>query len=62
MVGSMVGKAKTTMQKHQQITDFQVLLIFNQQEDPEYRITLPANDSPQKSRHCAHCCPTVWDK
>jgi len=49
----MVGKAKTTMQKHQQITDFQVLLIFNQQEDPEYRITLAPNDSPQKSRHYA---------
>ena len=40
----MVGKAKTTMQKHQQITDFQVLLIFNQQEDPEYRITLAQGD------------------
>jgi len=41
----MVGKAKTTMQKHQQITDFQVLLIFNQQEDSEYRVTLSCGAS-----------------
>ena len=40
----MVGKAKTTMQKHQQITDFQVLLIFNQQEDSKHRITLAQGD------------------
>ncbi len=37
----MVGKAKTTMQKYQQTTDFKLLLFFNQQEDSEHRITLP---------------------
>ena len=41
MVGNMVGKAKTAMQKHRQPIDFQVFLILNQQTDPEYRVTLP---------------------
>jgi hypothetical protein len=41
----MVGKAKTAMQKHRQPIDFQVFLTFNQQTDPEYRVTLSCGAS-----------------